>query len=91
MLQYKYARLGAPNREIRLMTLLPGNSDEDIHITIAHHAFDGQPRIRKAKKITQEHRDSLPAGWIVCVTFEGRFLYEYTDPNDGAEHTQVSN
>lgn len=69
------------------MTLLPGEFEDPIRFTITHKPFTFKRKPLPTKVVTQEHEKSLPEGWLVCITLEGRFLYEYTDPS-GSESTQ---
>lgn len=74
-------------REFRLLHLLPGSFDDPICFSVTHEPFldiTAVPR-KPQKVVTKEHRKNLPPHWDVFVTLEGRFIYEYTNPNDGSE------
>lgn len=85
---YSYLPLDEAKKEIRVVTLLPGEFEDAIRFTITHKPFGFARKPLSTKTITQEHRRSLSKGWFVCITLEGRFLYEYTDPSGSEQATQ---
>jgi hypothetical protein len=89
MLPYAYSPLKTGIQEIRLLNLLPGEFDSPINLTIEHESCSRTRKPFLPKVVTQAHRESVPAGWVVYVISEGdRFIYEYTNPIDCSEHTQ---
>lgn len=74
---YEYSSLNLDRGEIRLMTLLPGEFDDPVRISL-HHAvlqipdngFHGTGSVD-----LDTLRKTLPPGWSVELTFEGRVLF----------------
>lgn len=76
MAPYQYSKLVDEARDIRLITLLPGKVDDDIEFTITY-----TPLIKPAERHTQrlslkQVQETLPLGWDVYETTEGRYLFE---------------
>jgi len=77
MWRFEYTPL-SPDRDIRLVTLLAGNSADDICIKISHAPFlepgvvGKEPSPRITLKGLQE---TLPDGWMVRETIGGRYLF----------------
>jgi hypothetical protein len=82
--EYQYGGLNGPLPEIRLVSILPGNPNDEICIEIEHVPFD--PMILRRddediepeplwKRLPQEFRRGLPDGWSVNITMDGRFLF----------------
>jgi hypothetical protein len=74
---FQYTRLEAPSKDIRLITLLPGTHDEHILVRIKHARLpiydDDSPNA--AEKTRREIEATLPPGWVVFETKEGRFIF----------------
>jgi hypothetical protein len=76
MSTYTYAKLRTEAEEIRLVRLLPGKPDEEIAFNIFH-----SPLIPRERKISttrlslKEIQKTLPKGWAVFETLEGRYLF----------------
>jgi len=79
MPSYVYSQL-KPD-EIRLVTLIPGKFGDPIHIAISHERLVAKNKPYRYKVFSQKHRDSLPVGWEVHETSDGRTIYFYDDPN----------
>lgn len=76
MQTYQYSKLLNPRVDIRLLDLLPGKFDDEIRITIKHVPLS-QPPEHVAKRLPLEQLiKTLPPGWIVLETVEGRYLFE---------------
>lgn len=74
---YKYSPLDEEANDIRIVELLPGCFEDEIHLKI-HHApmSKGEPKNEHAAATTlAEVETTLPAGWGVAETLEGRFLF----------------
>jgi len=86
---YAYSKLDSKNHEIRLVTLLPGEFIDPIRITIAHQPFIVESEKRRPIPTlpTEEHRKSLPPGWYVFETLEGRWIYNYMNDEDGSDYS----
>jgi hypothetical protein len=72
--EYKYTPLPDPQSFIRLVTLLPGEFDDDVRVTIHHDALRPPSAGRKTRKMAlAEIRRDLPEGWEAFQTVsEGR-------------------
>ena len=72
---YCYTPLSDKATDIRLITLLPGNFDDPITIQI-HHVPLIVPITRESKRLEISRlRETLPSGWRVYETLEGRYLF----------------
>lgn len=86
MNRYEYSKLEP--QEIRIVTLAPGSYDDLIHLFISHELFDfPEYESYLQTAITPEHKKHLPLGWEVGETIEGRIIYNYVDPETGAERS----
>ena len=92
MRAYQYHKLQVETQEIRLLVLQPGKFADDICFTILHRPLvpplkDETP----AKQLSvEELRKTLPEGWTVDETLDGRYLFihdslrsswSHVDPN----------
>jgi hypothetical protein len=78
MAQYKYDEL--KNGDIRVLDILPGDKHDGIRFQIAHIPMvDPIPRTGRLSRA--ELQATLPSGWEVFETPEGRYLFCY-DPED---------
>jgi hypothetical protein len=79
---YTYTKLNKEKQEIRLLTLLPSQGvDDPIRIIISHVPFIVEEKGPSARPDTKEIRRSLPDGWSVFETMEGRLFFSYWDGN----------
>ncbi|KAK2023484.1 HET-domain-containing protein [Colletotrichum zoysiae] len=75
--RYRYRSLDRGSKEIRVVELLPGTSDETIRIRFHHVAL--APRRQSAVRLPptrDEIQRTLPADWVVRVCLDGRFIFE---------------
>ncbi|MCJ1246985.1 hypothetical protein MMC30_004196 [Trapelia coarctata] len=86
---YKYSRLDPVTEEIRLISLLPGNFDDPICMTIANTPFI-IPDVHPLQRMSKEELQTTvpPTNWTVWETLEGRIIFIY-EPEDegGSEYT----
>ena len=80
---FEYAPLKDPNRDIRLVILLPGVYDDDVRLQITHAAL--QPRARTStdtgRMTLDDLRRTLPRDWYVDETNEGRYIFVSLAPD----------
>ena len=75
MTDYTYTSLRG--NEIRLLQLLPGNFDDKLHFRIIHQDLDSPlPSQSSARLSVEAVQATLPDGWTVFQTPEGRFFFE---------------
>jgi hypothetical protein len=80
---YLYSQLDLENRDIRLVTLLPGDFNNDILISLSHKPFV-IPKERLVRKLSlDEIQKTLPANYTAFESLEGRIYYDYADPDTG--------
>jgi len=84
---YSYDKLNTNAQEIRLLTLIPGHFDDPIQFIISHEQFYIPNHEYRPRKITKEHRDSLPNGWRIGVTLEGRIIFICEADGDMPQYT----
>lgn len=72
---YQYARLETPSRDIRLVELLPGEFDDEIHIRLQAVSLNGE--LVPKKRLIPSHLTSELArlGWEVHETLDGRLVF----------------
>ncbi|KAF4437259.1 heterokaryon incompatibility [Fusarium acutatum] len=83
---YKYRALESP-LHIRLIHILPGKPDEDIRLRISHELLK-KPEQPRSLRLSRRHlQRTLPPGWEVVETIEGRFIFmsEPDDTSNGEE------
>jgi hypothetical protein len=81
---YRYFKLDEASQETRLVTLLPGKSDEQISILI-NHATLLPPTDHPQRRISlSELQKALPLKWEVLQTVEGRYLFSLEGQKDEA-------
>ncbi|KAI4865640.1 heterokaryon incompatibility protein-domain-containing protein [Hypoxylon rubiginosum] len=76
--RYKYTPLDVTKEDIRLVKLLPGDFDRDIHVQIIHQPFKEteSPVDDFSKRLSiGELQETLPYDWTVKETIEGRYLF----------------
>lgn len=77
---YGYQNLDKSKNEIRLVTIFPGDHDDPLEIALNHVSLDPLPPQPPPKTLNLEKlRETLPPGWNVYQTFEGRILFEEPD------------
>ncbi|KAM7194417.1 Heterokaryon incompatibility protein (HET) domain containing protein [Naviculisporaceae sp. PSN 640] len=70
---YQYEDLRTPE-EIRLITIVPGDFDDDIVLRIFHDVL-APPPPEPPRMSTMELEDTLPPGWELDETRDGRFMF----------------
>lgn len=79
---YAYQHLEESKNEIRLVTILPGAHDDPIEISLHHAPLNPLPLQPPPNILSLEQlRETLPPGWNVYQTIEGRMLFEGEDKN----------
>lgn len=85
MATFQYSPLENPKSDIRLLELLPGSFDDDIHVKI-HISSLVQPEATVVQRSSlSELKSTLPEHWHVLETIEGRYIFDFLD-----EKTQLS-
>jgi hypothetical protein len=88
---YTYTKLDKEKQEIRLLTLLPSQGmDDSIRITISHVPFIVEEKGPSARPDIEEIRRSLPDGWSVFESMEGRLFFSSWDGKDSWKTTWKS-
>ncbi|KAI0194200.1 hypothetical protein F4808DRAFT_464506, partial [Astrocystis sublimbata] len=82
---YRYSALENPLQDIRLATILPGGYGDDPRIRIDHVALDITACLASSKPPLADIRKSLPLGWDVCETVNGRRLFSRATEEGGLE------
>jgi Heterokaryon incompatibility protein (HET) len=75
MATYQYSKLVDEAKDIRLITLLPGQVDDEIKVTITHTPLIKPPERPTQRLSLEQVRETLPPGWSVYETTEGRYLF----------------
>jgi hypothetical protein len=78
------------SQEIRLVTLLPGKSDEQISILISHATLQPPTDHPQRRTSLEELQKTLPPKWEVLETVEGRYLFSLEGQKDEAGHDITS-
>ncbi|KAI1741583.1 heterokaryon incompatibility protein-domain-containing protein [Xylaria scruposa] len=76
--RYKYTSLDVTKEEIRLVKLLPGDFNDDIHIQIFHQSLkelESPPGDLSKRLSIAELQETLPNDWTVKETIEGQYLF----------------
>ena len=78
---YEYRKLRDKN-QIRLLTLLPGEPDDDIRVTIKHAFIDlldgSEAKLARSEPDLADVNDDLDSygrGWLADKTIDGRFIF----------------
>ena len=79
MAPYQYSKLVDELRDIRLLLLRPGRFDDDLRATISYVSLTAPVSLRDQRLSLRELRTTLPVGWRVFETVEGRYIFEYPD------------
>jgi len=72
---YVYKKFAEPTKEIRLVTILPGQGDEHIRLRITHVILERSPRPQKNDQHLKHAQKGLPNSWEASEALEGRILY----------------
>ncbi|KAI0120886.1 HET-domain-containing protein [Hypoxylon sp. NC0597] len=76
MFRYKYAPLKSPSRDIRLVTILPGEFDDPIRIEITHAQLESHSQDNEPKRLSlKEIQKTLPEDWTAHENLEGRVIF----------------
>jgi hypothetical protein len=77
MKPYQYFRLHPDKQEIRLLTLFPGHIDDELRISlVTANLRKAVEKVESKQMSPGELEGTLPSGWRVWKTFEGRYLFE---------------
>lgn len=77
---YEYQPLDESKLEIRLVTILPGDYDDPLEITLHHVSLDPiLPQAPSSVLSLEQLRATLPPGWNAYQTIEERILFEGPD------------
>ncbi|KAH7142747.1 heterokaryon incompatibility protein-domain-containing protein [Dactylonectria estremocensis] len=79
MYSYQYSKL--TDVDVRLLTLLPGQPESGIKITIHHAPLRAPPERPRQQRTSDDLQKSLPSGWRAEETVEGRFAFWNEDLN----------
>lgn len=75
MFHYSYTPLNNANDEIRVLTLLPGDFNDSLRITIEHVPLKA-PEAPKSQRISKKDlQATLSSRWIVAENVEGRYFF----------------
>lgn len=78
--RYRYSDLQDPKYDIRLVTILPGDGSEDLHVRIWHDRLETSRVDPPPGRLSlEEPRESRPPGWNVTETLEGRYMFHRLD------------
>ncbi|KAK7431767.1 hypothetical protein QQZ08_001707 [Neonectria magnoliae] len=83
---YKHLSLSSLD-EIRLLHLLPGKHDDEIRMRISHELLKQPYKQAETRLSRSEVQETLPPGWEVFETPEGRYLFCYDPEGDSDEHS----
>ncbi|CAM1510676.1 Fc.00g010110.m01.CDS01 [Cosmosporella sp. VM-42] len=78
MAPYQYQKLDQAGQEFRLIKLLPGPFENKLRVSVTHEPFPVPRNSRvPAEQVPSkdELQTSLPDGWTVWETLEGRFIF----------------
>ncbi|KAK0099880.1 hypothetical protein ONS96_007829 [Cadophora gregata f. sp. sojae] len=76
---YIYKKLADPSKDIRLVTLFPGDVDEKIKLRFTQVSVERSADPSRNGQHLKDAQASLPKDWEACETFEGRILYIQKD------------
>ncbi len=72
---YEYKKLAEPTKDLRLVTLLPGEGNEHIKLRITHASLERSARPHRNDQHLNYARTSLPRDWEAYEAIEGRILH----------------
>lgn len=91
---FRYSRLDVAQQEIRLITLLPGSFDDDIHFRLWHTPLRPVTQRPELCRISPaELQRTLPNGWTAVETsqYQYRYLFEEDETSETSwEHPDSS-
>ena len=73
--RYEYKPLDPSSRDIRLVTVLPGQFDDPIHIKISHVELVSPPDTTPKRPPLEDIRKTLPKTWDVYESLERRLVF----------------
>jgi hypothetical protein len=76
---YQYSALRNPEVDIRLLELLPGKLDNVIRVHIFHAPLRPSAEPTSNGSSLSEIQKTLPPGWSVYETVEGRYIFHHAD------------
>ncbi|KAE9368957.1 hypothetical protein N431DRAFT_382768 [Stipitochalara longipes BDJ] len=76
---YEYKKLTEPTKDLRLVTLLPGEGEEHIKLRITHASLERSARPYRSDQHLKHARTSLPSDWEAYEALERRILYVHKD------------
>jgi hypothetical protein len=79
MAPYQYSKLVDELGHIRLLLLRPGQFDDDLRATISHVSLTEPVSLPSQRLSLRVLRTTLPAGWQVFETTEGRYIVEHPE------------
>lgn len=82
MLPYGYSKFSGEAQEIRLVTLLPGETDEAIRLVLSHTPLVMPDERPPQKMCLGDLQATLPPVWTVFETLERRFIFEHDESQD---------
>ncbi len=75
-MEFQYPPFADAKREIRLLSLLPGRADDPVKVVVWHTELEPPTdEVDGGRATVAEVRGSLPPGYEVAETQEGRFLF----------------
>jgi Heterokaryon incompatibility protein (HET) len=77
MAPYQYSKLEDELRDIRLLLLRPGQFDDDLRAVVSIVSLIEPVSLPSRRLSLRELRTTLPAGWQVFETVEGRYIFEH--------------
>jgi hypothetical protein len=87
MAPYQYAKLDIEADEIRLLTLLPGESVDALEVSISHVSLPVPEDSNDTRMPIKELQKTLPPGWSVHETLDGRYIFEEERTTETIWHT----
>ena len=84
----KYIELGDDPRQIRLLDLHPGTSQDEIRFTLRHVLLEVPKQVQRKRLTTTELQQTLPSGWVAEETsqYNYRFIFEDAEENTRWTH-----
>ncbi|KAF1961212.1 HET-domain-containing protein [Byssothecium circinans] len=72
---FRYRPLDRDAQEIRLLRILPGSWDDELRLEIFHTPLVAPGRAPDTRMDIEELQKTLPEGWVVEKTIEGRYVF----------------
>ncbi|CZT00745.1 hypothetical protein WAI453_009163 [Rhynchosporium graminicola] len=76
---YAYKPLAEPTKNIRLVTLLPGDGDDQIKLRFSQTSLERAAIPHRSGQELKNARSSLPKDWEAYETLEARIIYIHRD------------